>query len=260
MSIKSKSANDLPVNKPQETKRYKNPSNFGLLSDLYHVRIRLCDKEGKLTDSDEQIVAVALEGGLHISSQYSTPFDNSNPEHRMPTMMGMLQTGDWTNTADSFMQGIFGVELGEDTKEKMNSLEGRSNLTKTNSTQVFVASAPITIPLTLYFEAWENAKIEVENQVKLLQKWALPEKLEEGSLLASFAEDKSISSLFPSFVPPYVAVFYGGKKYVPMLIGDVDAPIVVPMDKDGNRMALQVPITLLSRTAWDAENINQMYL
>lgn len=259
MAYNVSKADDLSSNKPKGETQYKNPSNFGKLSDVYQVRIRRCDKEGALIESSDQVVAVALDGELHLEGQYSTPFENSNPEQRMPSLIGMLQSGDWVNTADSVMQGVFGVVIGEDMKESMNALEGRSNLTKTNSTQIFVASAPVSIPMTLYFEAWESAKIEVENQIKLLSQWVLPEKLEKGSLIGSFAEGQSLQSLFPSIVPPYVAVFYGGKKYVPMIVSSVSQPLVVPMDKEGNRMALQVPINLLSRTAWDAENINQIY-
>ncbi|OTG87866.1 hypothetical protein [Acinetobacter sp. ANC 3813] len=250
---------DVVSNKTKAEKQYKNPSNFGKLSDVYQARIRKCDKEGALIDSDEQVVAVASEGEVHLESQYSTPFENSNPEQRLPTLIGMLQSGDWTNTASSVLGGVFGTELSADKQEAMNIFEGRSNLTKTNSTQIFVSSAPFSMNMTLYFEAWENAKFEVENQIRLLMRWTLPEKLENGSLIASVAENKNLQSLFPSIIPPYLALYHGGKKYAPMILNSLSAPIAVPMDSEGNRMALQVQASFLSRTAWDAENINQIY-
>lgn len=248
----------VAVNNPETVEEAKDPSVLGRLSDLYKMRIRLCDKKGSLIGTD-QVVAVAIDSEMTVESQYSSPFEASNPEHKLPTLLGMLQSGDWVNTFDSVMSNVFGIELSGDKKESLNQLEGRSNLTKQNSTQIFVSSQPVTIPATLYFGAWENAKTEVEDQIRLLQQWSLPAELAEGSLVAEVAQDMSLKSLFPSTAPPFVAVYYGGKKILPLLIQSVSAPMVVPMDSDGNRMQLQVQITFVSRTAWDANNITQMY-
>lgn len=251
-------ANQIEViNKPQPSAQYLNRSNNGKLSDIYQARIRLCDKEGKGI-GNEQIVAIAQEGELVVESQYSTPFENSNPEHRLPTLMGMLQSGDWINTLETVASSVFGVSLSGDSQDSLRSLEGRSNLTKTNSTQIFVSSS-VQLSMTLIFSAWESAKTEVEDQVRLLQQWSLPKKLEQGSIVASVAEGKSLESLFPSLVPPFVSIYYGNKRYLPFLIQSVSAPLVVPMDSEGNRMSLQVTINFLSRTAWDAENITNIY-
>jgi len=248
----------VAVNNPETVEEAKDPSVLGKLSDLYKMRIRLCDKKGSLLGTD-QVVAVAIDAEMTVESQYSSPFDSINPEHRWPTLLGMLQSGDWVSTLDSAMSNIFGVKLSGDTKENLEKIEGRSNLTKQNSTQIFVSSQPVTIPATLYFGAWENAKTEVEDQIRLLQQWSLPVELVEGSLIKEVVENRTLESLFPSKVPPFVAVYYGGKKFLPLLIQSVSAPMVVPMDSDGNRMQLQVQITFVSRTAWDANNITQMY-
>ncbi|WP_228270268.1 hypothetical protein [Acinetobacter bereziniae] len=244
------------VNSPESTPQLKNRSRFGKLNDALLARISLCDKDGNI-NGDEQIVALAVDGDFHTESQYSTQFENSNPEHRMPTLMGMLQTGDWVNTL-SAVASSFGVELSEDSQDSLNKLEGRSSLTKTNSTQIFT-NTNIQLSMSLVFDAWEDAKIEVEDQVKLLHQWSLPRLLADGSIVANFATQTSIESLFPSLVPPYVCVSYGGKRFAPLLIQSVSTPLVVPMDENGNRMSLQVPVQFLSRNAWDAENINQMY-
>jgi hypothetical protein len=250
-------ANDIGVvNSPKATTQLKNRARYGKLNDVLLAKICLCDKEGNIT-GDEQVVALAIDGDLHTESQYSTQFENSNPEHRLPTLMGMLQTGDWVNTL-SAVASSFGVELSEDSQESLNRLEGRSSLTKTNSTQIFT-NASIQLSMSLVFDTWEDAKSEVEDQVRLLQQWSVPQKLADGSLVANFANETSIESLFPSLVPPYVCIYFGGKRYAPLLIQSVSTPLVVPMDKDGNRMSLQVPVQFLSRNAWDAENINQMY-
>lgn len=248
----------VTANQPEVTKEFKDPSVLGKLNDVYKMRIRLCDKEGKELGGD-QVVCVAIDAEMTLESQYSTPFEASNPEHKLPTLMGMLQSGDWVNTLDTAMSNVFGIELSGDKKESLEALQGRSNLTKQNSTQIFVSSQPVSIPATLYFGAWKDAKKEVEDQVRLLQQWSLPIELATGSIVNEVLTDMSLTALFPSQAPPFVAMYYGGKKIVPLLIQSVSAPLVVPMDGDGNRMQLQVQVTFVSRTAWDANNINQMY-
>lgn len=251
-------ANEIEIsNSPEQAVQYDNPTEFGLLSDVYKIRIRMCDKTGAGI-GNEQVIGVAVEGDFSVESQYSTPFENSNPEHRLPTMIGMMQAGDWVNTLDTVSSNIFGIELGESQKDALNKLEGRSNLTKVNSTQIFTATQPVSLNLTILFSAWRSALTEVENQVMKLVEWGLPQKLAEESTIANLAQDLSLESAFPSLVPPYVSVHFGGKKYVPMLIQSVNTPLVVPMDKEGNRIQVQVPVHFVSRTAWDALNIQNL--
>ena len=252
----------LPIteNDAKPATKFEHKGAWGQLSDLYKMRIRLCNNKGVLIpDSTLQVIGVALDGDVSIEAQYSTPFENSNPEHRLPTLMGMLQSGDWVNTLEIGLSNVFGVDLSEEKKKALNTLEGRSNLTKVNSTQIFVSSQPITITTTLYFSAWYSAKHEVEEQIALLQQWALPQELQKESITAGAMKDKSLESLFPSTVPPYVALYYGGKRYAPMLIQSVSAPLVLPMDSDGNRMYAQVQVTFVSRTAWDKTDIEAIY-
>lgn len=245
-----------PANTPQPTKQYKSRGNFGNINDHLKVRIRLCDKDGKLIeDSDEQIVALGMDGELTIDNQYSSPFENSNPEQKLPTLMGQLQTGQWVDTLNSVFSSL-GIEISGSAQDSLNALQGRSSFTKENSTQVYVSTAPIVLPLILHFEAWEDAKNEVEDQLDLLKQWSLAEYLSDKSIIASVAENRTIESVFPSLIPPFVAVYYGGKRYSPMLIGSMSEPLVQPpKDSDSNRIQVQVQINLLSRNAWDKSNI-----
>lgn len=246
------------ANRPKAQQPLNNPSNWGNLSDLYLARLQTCERDGT-PKGDVQVVALATEGDLALASQFSTPFENSNPENKLPTMMGMLQDGSWVETAAAGMSGLFGIDLGEDTKESMNTLQGRSNFTKVNSTQIFLSSNSVSVPMTLLFSAWEDAATEVEQQVALIQEWTLPEELADGSILAEVLENRSLLAAFPSLIPPYVALTYGGKTYAPFFIQESSAPIVAPMDDNGNRVALKMNITLISRTAWDKNNILSLY-
>lgn len=239
-------------------------SDWGYLNPLFLGRIRLCDKEGRLIDGSPTISGLAIDADLSIESQYNSPFENSNPESRLPVLMGMLQAGDWVNTVDKLFGGLvnaMGADstgLSEDVKEKINQLEGRTNFTKINSTQIYVSSSAVRLNVVMFFEAWQNALHEVEHQVAALQQWSLPAKLANG-FVDNMVDNPSIESLFPSEVPPFVSFTFGNKRYSPLLLENVATPLVTPLDKEGNRLAIEVNLTLVSRQAWDKSNIKSLY-
>lgn len=239
-------------------------SDWGLLSPMLLGKIALCDKEGTALGGPS-VSGIAIDADITMESQYSSPFENSNPESRLPVLMGMLQGGDWVNTADKVFGKIGlssgdGNPLSDAVKDKLKQLEGRSNFTKVNSTQIFVSSSPVRINIVLFFEAWANALHEVEHQIATLQQWTLPQKLSEESIIGALADDVSLASLFPSEVPPFVSFLYAKKRYLPMLLETVSAPLVTPLDKNGNRLVLETNITLVSRQAWDKSNVAKLYL
>lgn len=215
--------------------------------------------EGSLT-----VTGLAIDADLSIESQYNSPFENSNPESRLPVLMGMLQAGDWVNTVDKLFGGLvnaMGADatgLSEDVKNKMNQLEGRTNFTKINSTQIYVSSSSVRVNVVLFFEAWVSALHEVEHQIATLQQWSLPARLANG-FIDNMMDDPSIESLFPSEVPPFVSFTFGKKRYSPLLLESVGVPLVMPMDDDGNRLVVELNLTLVSRQAWDKANIKNLY-
>ncbi|ENU27956.1 hypothetical protein F992_00788 [Acinetobacter modestus] len=46
---------------------------------------------------------------------------------------------------------------------------------------------------------------------------------------------------------------------MPFILESVSAPIVAPIDSEGNRLSLTVNLSLISRTAWDAQDIFDLY-
>ena len=114
---------------------------------------------------------------------------------------------------------------------------------------VYVSTEPIRLQLTLFFRAWQNARLEVENPLKQLQQWALPVELGE-SLLTD--------GLFPSIAPPFIAISHAGNTYLPLLIESMSTPLVTERDRHMNRLAASVTLSLVSRTAWDAKDIRRL--
>ena len=236
--------------------------------------------QGKQTyevDTEQPTVEALLEDGdFTIESQYSTPFESSNPEGRLPNLMGAIQSGQASAAYYSFFSaindptGLSGAVAGaaeavldftglgtvlEKAEGELQGLLGRSNFTKINSRQIFTSANSVRITGSLVFQAWASAKTEVEDALEQLQKWAAPVKLSAESLLVGGIKNGFSEALFPSIIPPLVQLQYGGKTYSPMVIESVSAPITGPMTKDGSRIAVRANITFLSLAAWDAQNI-----
>lgn len=263
-----------PDNTPESEFPTVQTSEWGDLSPHKLAFIRLCDKEGNIGNSSV-VEALVTDADMSVASNYQTPFDNINPEMKRPTLLGMLQSGEMAKALPQAAEGkgvigsIFATagkigasittELGisKNFSDAIQSLEGRSNLTKINSVQVFVSTSSVEMSMTLFFCALYDARKEVEQQIKLLQQWALPQLLAE-SIIKSVS-DGFLQGIFPSIVPPFVAITYGGKTYKPFLIREVGTPLVTPMDKDGNRLSTTVTLSLISRRAWDAADIKTLY-
>ena len=229
------------------------------------------------------VKALIADGDFAVESQYSTPFESSNPETRLPNLMGALQSGqagaalagvfamnaDPTGVSGVMIDAAVGVgdTLGINERvtqarislsEQMQGLKDRSNFTKLNSRQIYTSSSSVRISATLVFEAWSDAKKEVEDQVEKLQVWASAKKLSAQSLIVSGIQNGVSHGMFPSIIPPLVQLRYGGKTYKPLVIESVSTPITAPMNRNGDRIALLVPVVFLSLMAWDAQNIKDM--
>lgn len=226
----------------------------------------LCDKHGNLFEGDT-VVCMPIDGEKSIESQWQTPFENSNPEHKLPSLSAGIQSGQILESMGA-MGGILGEAVGAAASltspvtgaitEGLKGLEGKTNLTKINTEQIFLSTASVNLNLSIFFIALRDAKEEVEKQIMLLESWAVPKYLHDQTVLVSVSNN-GIGGLFPSEVPPFISVTTHGKTYKPFVISSVSAPIISPIDKQGNRLSVTVNISLLSRTAWDANDIRKLY-
>ena len=226
-------------------------------------------------DSTQPIIEALLEDGeFSIESQWSTPFEAANPESRLPNLMGLIQSGQASAAYYSFFAAVAdptgGIVAGaaqtlieesgfkgvlEGAESSLRGLIGKSNFTKLNSRQIYTSSNSVRITGSLIFQAWADARAEVEDAVLLLQQWASPASLSDKSLLVGGISDGFADAMFPSTIPPMVQLQYGAKTYKPMIIESVSAPITAPMTPNGDRIMVRVQVTFLSLTAWDAKNI-----
>ena len=277
----------LPDNAPKADIKQADYSRWGKINKNLLAQIYIVDKLGN-KQGDYIVEAAITEGGLELASQYSSPFD-ANPDQRMPTLMGMVQSGEFVSSLGNIANsaeasnGIVGAtanalsKIGEITGfssvlksagNAIQSLEGKTNLTKVNSIQIFNSTQAVRLNITLFLRAWEDAKTEVEAPLSLLEQWSLPAYLSEHGIARNVADSikKNGSSiegvfggLFPSTVPPFVAINYAGRTYLPFLIESISSPLVVERDSNLHRLAATVTLSLVSRAAWDAGDIRKLY-
>ena len=274
-----------PANTPTDSLPVQATAQWGALSTHKIAYISLCDREGAVTLLSPVVEAVMTDGDFTVESQYQTPFENSNPENRLPNLLGMAQSGEASAALGRIAENIGSAAnatnpekaagfaaaaarklaeatgadvLGRAIGSAFESLQGKTNLTKINSTQVFVSTGSVRMSVTLFFMAFKDAKTEVEDQISLLQQWALPQSLSDTGLLENLSKN-GLAGLFPSTVPPFVSIVYSGKSYQPFLIESVGVPIVGPIDRHGNRLSATVTLSLISRQAWDKTNITKLY-
>lgn len=217
-------------------------------------------------DSNQPTVrAFLVDGDKTMESQWQTPFENSNPELKMPMLMAGLQTGQTVISMGAAAPAILGETALAVTKSAMQpiadfvkSVQGHTNLNKVNTTQVFLSTASVRLNLSLFFIALSDAKIEVEEKIMQLESWAVPAKLSQGTVLTDVIE-QGVAGLFSGIIPPYISLTTHGKTYWPFILESVSAPIVTPIDEHGNRLNLAVNLSLMSRTAWDADDVRKLY-
>jgi hypothetical protein len=214
--------------------------------------------------SQPTIRAFLTDGDISFESQWQTPFENSNPELKMPMLMAGLQTGQTVASVGAVGGAVLGeisstlVSALQPVAEFAKSVEGKTNLNKVNTTQVFLSTASVHLNLSVFFIALKDARAEVENKLMYLQSWSLPAQLSQGTVLTDLA-DQGIDGLFSGLIPPYISVTTHGKTYMPFILQSVSAPIVAPIDKEGNRLSLSVNLSLISRAAWDAKDVRNLY-
>lgn len=231
--------------------------NKHLIAKIYPV-----DSEGK-PDKDATMVAAPLtDGNLDLTLNWQSAFENSGSESKFSSVSQLLQTGEastWLNLLGKLFPSIKENDDFKTAQEGIAASIGLTGITKLNSRQVFTGLPPIKIPITLYFRAWADPAAEVEKPINQLFSWALPQKLAEdngfaGGIKDAATSEVSIRSLFPSEIPRFVALEYGGRTYKPLVIESIGHPLVLPRSKDGEMLSASVQLTLATLTAWGKDD------
>lgn len=220
------------------------------------------DATGERTSGPE-VQAPLSEGSIELAANWQSPFENTGAESKIPAVSAMLQTG----TLQSYAETLFGngtdqgyrARLAQEIAEFSREAQGRSGMTKLNSTQVFSGAPPLKLPLTLHFRAFDNPATEVQAPIDQLARWALATQLAaNGSLVQAIQNFRQgqgfLKSLLPSQAPQLVALRYGGQLFSPMVIESMGRPLTVPRTAKGEPLNVTVQVVLASLTALDAND------
>lgn len=233
-----------------------------LLATFYEVA-RNDDGIWEMTSDTPLVKAPLTESNLEMTLNWQSPFENAGPESKAPALLAMLQSGALQPVVDALIgnkkaDGTVDASAAQrKSNEFLKQFEGRTGITKLNSTQVFTGMPPVKITATALFRAWINPKAEVHDPVEQLMQWSLPQLLSpDGSVLARAVqavrgEMDYVDALLPSKAPVQVAMHYKGRTYSPLVIESIGQPIGSPVDANGRYTEMQVQMTLSTLTAID---------
>lgn len=215
-------------------------------------------------DNKSEIVAAPLtEASLEVSLNWQSPFEQSGAESKFPSFMALLQSGQLEQIAKSFMAELGSSEPSSNTKF-LEQFEGRTGITRLNSTQVFSGMPPIKITVSALFRAWKNPKLEVESPFDKLMEWSLPSFPDRSSdmpFIARLATTQKniegfLDALLPSKAPQKIAMTYKNRTYCPLVIESISMPLNSAINKKGEYVELLVPLSLASLSAIDKTDWN----
>ncbi len=127
-----------------------------LIASFWEVKRDGSSKDGYWSQVDgSPIVRAPLsDANLEMLLNWQSPFENAGPESKAPGIFAMLQSGtlqpviDALNPFKSDKQTSGKFEAGAGT---LKQFEGRTGITKLNSTQVFNGMSPVKITVTALF-------------------------------------------------------------------------------------------------------------
>lgn len=216
-------------------------------------------------DKGPTVTAPLTNVTMDIASNWSSPFENAGVESKAPAIAQMAQAGLFAGVMNAL-----GAKIPADfvkTKEFVGDIEnsakqlmGRSGVTVLNSTQVWTGQAPIKLQLTLFFRAFKDPNIEVEQPLRQLQEWAMPKRLAPDGIIASTIKNGAdLLTLMPSEVPTVIGFFYKRRIFNAMCIEAISDDLSAPVDKNGYRISSVVNMTICSLTALDVRAWDKTY-
>jgi len=227
-----------------------------LIASFYPVERVGQSRNWQMVPDAQSVRAPLQECNLDVSLGWQSPFENVG-QSAMPSLKAMLSSG--------AMQAWTGDPGGAASKF-VGKFEGRTGITKLNSTQVFAGMTPLKFSVVALFRAWSDPAREVLAPINQLTQWALPGALaDDGPLMALLegikqtAQGKPLDegaarALLPSLAPSKIAMRYKGFTYAPMVIESISLPLASPVDADGNCVDMAVPMTICSLAAIDQKD------
>lgn len=210
------------------------------------------------------VQAPLTDGHIDQSINWHSPFENQTADAKLSSLSAMLQMGGFSAILNAIQERLTKdsslYEGLQSLKGGLSTLEGKSAITKLNSTQIFSGMPPMKITATAHFRALADADGEVRKPMDQLMKWALPKKLALTGLSGQLADaktEKGLRSIYPSDAPQVVGMEYADCQFIPMVFESMPQPLTGSRDSKGRLLHAAITFTLASLTAldkndWDA--------
>jgi hypothetical protein len=248
-----------PVRRMSSGTGWEQSSGMNALTDTYTV------------DDGVEVHCPIVDGHSELAANWHSPYENAGLEGK--TISSMLQSGAATNFAQ-VLSGIglikdnFG-DLGQKAVDFLHDIEGRTSITKLNSTSVYGGSPPLKLTFTALFRALRNAEEEVRDPIAQLKAWAVPQVLASDGLLANAVKSsgksksgiarKAIETLYPSRTPQLIGMKYGDFLLMPLCLESISETFTNPRTDKGFMASSSVTITVSTLAALDRRDIQTIY-
>lgn len=202
-------------------------------------------------DLDQPEVRAPLtDGNLEAKLNWISPFENVGIDQKLSSFSAMLQAGGFSSLLSELEKNIPALASSLGTlRDQARTLEGKSNLTKLNSTQVFQGMPPISISVTAHFRAMKDAITEVRDPINQLIEWSLPKKIAPDGPVVGLAAG-SINA-YASEVPQIIGMKFADTLFAPIVIESIPYPLTGPRDSNGIMTVAALPMQLATLTALD---------
>lgn len=204
-----------------------------------------------------EVQAPLTDGNLEATLNWHSPFENTGADQKFSSLSALLQSGTLTPLAILFKEFMdkkgLGNSLTDELVDRTRKLEGRSSITKLNSTQVFNGMPPLKISVTAHFRALEDADVEVRRPLNQLMSWALPQELADAGPILELVRAGD-PSLYPSRVPQILGMKFADMSIMPVVIESMPYPLTAPRDRHGTLLSAQVAMQISSLSALDARD------
>lgn len=199
-----------------------------------------------------EVRAPLSEGNIEAVENWQSPFENVGPDQKFSSFSALMQAGGFSSLISQLKALFPNSETVDAAQAKAASLEGRSNLTKLNSTQVFTGMQPLRISVTAHFRAFRDPLSEVRAPMDQLMSWALPQEIaQDGPIVQAVGGN---ITPFPSRVPQIIGMKYADMLFAPIVIETAPYPLVGPRDARGRLTHAAMQLQIASLTALDARD------
>lgn len=205
-------------------------------------------------DMDQPEVRAPLSNGsLEAVMNWMSPFENVGIDQKLSSFSAMLQSGGFSSLLAQLQKSIPSLNgVLDPLSQQARTLEGKSNLTKLNSTQVFQGMPPIKINVVAHFRAFKDARLEVRDPVNKLMEWAVPKKIAADGPIVGLAAG-SVNA-YASEVPQIIGLKFADMLLAPLVIETMPYPLTAPRNSEGIMTHAEIQLSIGTLTALDQED------